>query len=82
MISILKIEKKLEDFTENELVEELKDRDEYYSYILSADPDNILVDKDDLTTLEKQQFIKKFFNLKSYDNIESVLSEVRNLFQY
>lgn len=74
--------KLLEDFTENELVEELKDRDEYYDYILSGEQDEILVDKDDLTTLEKQEFIKKFFDLKCYDNVESVISEVRNLFQY
>lgn len=74
--------KLLEDFSENELVDELKDRDEYYDYILSGDQDTILVDKDDLTTLEKQAFIKKFFDLKCYDNVETVISEVRNLFQY
>lgn len=74
--------KLIEDFTENELVEELMERDEYYDYILNGDPDEILVDKNDLTTLEKQQFIKKFFDLKCYDNVESVIAEVRNLFQY
>lgn len=75
--------KLLEDFTDIELVAELKERDDYYyGHILSGDPNEILIDKNDLTTLEKQEFIKKFFDLKCYDNLESVISEVRNLFQY
>lgn len=71
----------LDDYSTDELESELKIRNRDFSYIREH-MDNISDYVKPLSLLEKQKFIKHCFSLKSYDNVESVIKEVKELYKY
>lgn len=71
----------LDDYTTDELESSLKTRNRDFSY-LRENIDKITDYVKPLSILEKQKFIKHCFSLKSYDSVESLILEVRELYQY
>lgn len=71
----------LDDYSTDELESVLKIRNRDFSYIREH-INNIYDYVKPLTILEKQKLIKHCFSLKSYDNVESVIKEVKELYKY